>query len=94
MAADLGTSKTGARKAYRRGYGEPGHVDHYTHLTGTQRAELRALWDVIPPAGSGRAVGTSQEGHRARDLLAHYRAAGVTLAELGGVIGVSPQPGA
>jgi len=43
----------------------------------------------VPAASGGRAYGTSDEGRRVRDLLAHYRRAGVPLAELGEVIGVS-----
>ena len=91
VAVDLGASRTAVRKAYQRTYGDNGHVDHHNPLTGKQRAELRALWDSVPPpatGGDGHSMDTS-EGRRVRSLLQHYRRAGMTTGELGGAIGVS-----
>lgn len=90
VAADLGVSETGAKKAFRRGYGDTGTVDLHAHLTGAQREELRALWDAVPrpPQGTGHDMQCA-EGQRVRSLMRHYHAAGVTAVEIAQVIGVT-----
>jgi hypothetical protein len=92
VAADLGISETGAKKAYRRGYGgDSGLIDRHAHLTGAQKAELGHAWDCVPPPPHG-GHGHSREcaeGRRVRDMLRHYAQAGVTLRELANVLGIS-----
>jgi hypothetical protein len=89
VAADTSASATGVRSAYRRVYGDLGHVDHFTRLTPRQAAELRELWDQVPFGKGGRLSTSSAEGRRVRGVMAHYRKAGVRLSEIGEAIGMS-----
>jgi hypothetical protein len=89
VAGALGTSETGAKKAYRSRYGDTGLIDRFTHLTGPQVVQLRALHAAIPPYGGQGHRMDSVEGRQFIVLLRAHRDAGVTTIELGQAIGYS-----